>query len=125
MRCEQLARRVQMHASKPISVVIARFEDLLARGLRGVIASDASLEIVAQDIEPHRIAVTLRVRRPRVAILDVDALPHLAEVRELTQQYPDTRLVLLATRPTTAECCRRSPSARARTWVGTPRRVTF
>jgi len=93
-----------MHASKPISVVIARFEDLLARGLRGVIESDASLEIVGHDIELPRIGVILRARRPRVAILDVDALPHLAEVRELTQQYPDTRLVLLATQPTTAEC---------------------
>jgi DNA-binding NarL/FixJ family response regulator len=93
-----------MPAAKPISVVIARFEDLLACGLRGVIESDASLEIVAQDVEPRRLGVVLRAQRPRVAILDVDALPKLAEVRQLTQQYPDTRLVLLATQPTTAEC---------------------
>src|SRR3984957_4254121 len=94
----------KMHASQPISVVIARFEDLLACGLRGVIASDASLEIAAQDVELHRIGVVLRAQRPRVALLNADALPKLAEVRQLTQQYPDTRLVLLATHPTTAEC---------------------
>jgi DNA-binding NarL/FixJ family response regulator len=93
-----------MHTSKSISVVIARFDDLLARGLRGVIESDASLEIVAQDIELHRVRVILRVQRPRVAILDVDALANLAEVRQLSQQYPNTRLVLLAAQPTTGEC---------------------
>jgi DNA-binding NarL/FixJ family response regulator len=90
--------------SQPISVLIARFEDLLARGLRGVIESDASLEIVAHDIEVHRVGVVLRAQRPRVAILDVDALPNLAEVRQLSQQYPNTRLILIATQPTTAEC---------------------
>jgi DNA-binding NarL/FixJ family response regulator len=89
---------------QPISVVIARFDDLLAHGLRRVIESDASLEIAADDIELHRVGVVLRAQRPRVAILDVDALPNLAEVRQLSQQYPDTQLVLLATQPTTAEC---------------------
>jgi DNA-binding NarL/FixJ family response regulator len=104
MGAVRLAADSKMHASQPISVVVARFEDLLACGLRGVIQSDASLEIVAQDVEPRRLGVVLRAQRPRVAILDVDALAKLAEVRRLTQQYPDTRLVLLATQPTTAEC---------------------
>jgi DNA-binding NarL/FixJ family response regulator len=90
--------------SQPTSVVIARFDDLLAHGLRAVIAGDASLAIVADDIELHRVGVVLRAQRPRVAILDVDALPNLAEVRQLSQEYPDTQLVLLATQPTTAEC---------------------
>ncbi len=93
-----------MHASAPITVVVARFEDLLARGLRGVIEGDASLEIVADDIEQDRIGVILRAHRPRVAVLDTDALPALAEVVQLCRRHPDTRLVLLATQPTTAEC---------------------
>jgi DNA-binding NarL/FixJ family response regulator len=93
-----------MHTPTPISVVIARFDDLIARGLRGVIESDASLEIAAEDVELHRVGVILRAQRPRVAILDIDVLPNLAEVRQLSQQYPDTRLVLLATQPTTSEC---------------------
>lgn len=93
-----------MHASAPITVAIARFEDLLARGLRGVIEGDRSLEIVADDIEQHRTGVVLRAHRPRVAILDLDALPALADIAALSRRHPETRLVLLATHPTAAEC---------------------
>jgi len=93
-----------VHTSLPITVAVVHLEDLLARGLRGVIESDVSLEIVADDVEHDRVGVILRAHRPRVAILDIDALPNLAEVRQLSRQHPDTRLVLLATHPTAAEC---------------------
>jgi DNA-binding NarL/FixJ family response regulator len=39
-----------------------------------------------------------------VAIIDVGALARLAEVRELSGQHPSTRLVLVATGPSMAEC---------------------
>ncbi len=93
-----------MRASTPITVAIARFEDLLARGLHGVIESDQSLVIVATDVEHTRIPVILRAHRPRVAILDVGALPNLTEIRRLSREHPDTRLVLLAEHPTTVAC---------------------
>jgi len=83
-----------------ITLAVAHLEDLLARGLRMVIDSDASLEVVAEDIAPNRIDVVLRAHHPQVAILDLDALPKLARVRELSRQHPETRLVLLATSPT-------------------------
>jgi len=93
-----------MRSSIPITVVIARFEDLLARGLHWVIESDPSLAIVADDVDHDRIPVILRAHRPRVAILDVGALPKLAEVRRLSGAHPHTRLVLLADHPTTVAC---------------------
>jgi two-component system nitrate/nitrite response regulator NarP len=93
-----------MPASTPITVLIARFDDLLGRGLRQVLDADPSLEVVAQDVELHRLGVILRAHRPRVAILDVDALPNLAAVAELSRDYSNTQLVLIATRPTNAEC---------------------
>ena len=86
-----------------ITVVVARFDDLLARGLRQVIESDANLAIVAEDVEPGRLGVVIRAHRPRVAILDSDALRSLAEVRALNDAFPDTRLVLLVSRATAAE----------------------
>jgi DNA-binding NarL/FixJ family response regulator len=85
-------------------VLLERFEDLLDRGLRQVIASDLSLEIVAHDVEHDRLPVTLRAHRPRVAILDVDALSNLSEVGTFAHDFPDTNLVLLVSRATTAEC---------------------
>jgi len=88
----------------PITVVLADFDDLFARGLRELIGSDASLTIVAAGVEHRRIPVVLRGHRPDVAILDLGALTKLAEVRELSARYPDTRLVLLANDPSMEEC---------------------
>jgi len=92
-----------MDKRSPITVVLARFEDLLALGLGALLADDPSLSVVAQDIEHERISVVLRAHRPRVLILDVGALRDLAEVRELSVQHPHTRLVLLGAGPSNAE----------------------
>ncbi len=93
-----------MSASHPITLVVAHFEDIFARGLRVVIDGDAMLEVVAHDIEPERVDVVLRAHRPRAAILNVDALGKLARVREISRQHPDTRLVLIAAQPTMTVC---------------------
>jgi DNA-binding NarL/FixJ family response regulator len=87
-----------------ITVVVERFDDLLATGLHGVIESDAGITIVASDVEHSRIPVVLGAHRPDVAILDASALIKLAEVRELSRVRPATRLVLLADDLSTEEC---------------------
>src|SRR5271157_4383703 len=84
-----------MPSAPTVAVVLARFDDLLARGLRDLIESDSSLTILAAEVEHARIGVVLRAHRPDVVILDVGALAKLSEVRELTAQHPRTRFVLL------------------------------
>jgi|SRR5436190_11800828 len=93
-----------MSPPSPITVVLSRFDDLLARGLQELIEGDSSLAIVARDVEHRRIPVVLRAHHPHVAILDVGAFAKLAQIRELSSQYPTTRLVLLGTEPSMAEC---------------------
>ena len=93
-----------MTTSEPITLVVAHFEDLLARGLRAVIDGDRMLEVLAADVAPDRLDVVLRAHRPRAAILNVDAFGKLAQVREICRQHPDTRLVLVATQPTMTTC---------------------
>ncbi|MEA2315574.1 MAG: hypothetical protein QOI03_2266 [Solirubrobacteraceae bacterium] len=93
-----------MPPQTPITVVLAHFDDLLAKGLREVIECDPSLRIVAADVEHGRIAVVLRVHRPDVAILDIGALAKLAEVRELSGRHSGTRLIMLARDPSEEEC---------------------
>ncbi len=93
-----------MPVSPRITLVLAHFDDLLARGLRVVIDGDPTLEVVAGDVEPARLDVVLRALRPQVAILDVDALDKLGRVRELSRQHPGTRLVLVASQPTMSTC---------------------
>jgi DNA-binding NarL/FixJ family response regulator len=92
-----------MPPSTPITIVLAHFDDLLARGLRGLIESDRSLQIVAADVELRRIPVLLRAHRPDVAILDAGALAKPAEVRELSGRHPATRLILLTNELSTIE----------------------
>ena len=93
-----------MPPQTPITVVLARFDDLFARGLRGLIDSDPGLTIVASDVERRRIPVVLRAHRPDVAVLDAGELAKPVEVRELSIRFPATRLVLLAHDPSMVEC---------------------
>ena len=92
-----------MSPSSPITVAIARFDDLPALGLRALLADDPALSVVAQNVSYDRLAETLRARRPDVLVADAAALRDLAEVRELSVRYPDTHIVLFAERVATAE----------------------
>jgi NarL family two-component system response regulator LiaR len=87
-----------------VGVVLGRFDDLFARGLRHLLGGDPSIAILAEGIEQGRISVVLRAHRPQVAILDVGALGKLAEVRELSLAHPSTRLVLIADELSSVEC---------------------
>jgi two-component system nitrate/nitrite response regulator NarL len=93
-----------MSPHTPITIVLARFDDLVAGGLSELIEREESLVILATDVEHRRIPVVLRAHRPDVAILDVDALARPAEVRDLSDSCPATRLVLLGNDPAPVEC---------------------
>lgn len=80
----------------PISVAIARFDDLFGLGLRAMLADDPSVSIVAQDVAYDRLPEVLGARRPSVLILAAGGLRDLAQVRELSTQHPGTHLVLFS-----------------------------
>jgi len=86
-----------------VRVVVARFEDIVAHGLRALIEQDDSIEVVADSVEHHRLASVLSELRPDVAIVNFGSLANAAELRELHRQFPDIRLVVLSNRPTTLE----------------------
>jgi DNA-binding NarL/FixJ family response regulator len=88
----------------PVRVALARFEDLVGRGLRALIGEDAHLEIVAADVEQEHLAGVLAELAPQVALLNFGSLRTPLEVRELAAAHPGTRLVVLANRPTPVEC---------------------
>jgi DNA-binding NarL/FixJ family response regulator len=92
-----------MVARPPITIALARFEDLVARGLQALISEDSNLEIVASDVTQAHLPAVLSSLRPTVAILNFGSLRTASEVRKLHSAYPDTRLLLLASRPTAAE----------------------
>ena len=90
------AHPIKMPSPSHITLVIARFDDLIAGGMHRLIERDPSLAIVASDVEHARIPAVLRAHRPQIAILDAGALDRPAELRELNAQHPATRLILLA-----------------------------
>jgi DNA-binding NarL/FixJ family response regulator len=87
-----------------VSVVLARFEDLVDRGLRALIEEDDHIELRAAGVPHERLPATIAAHRPQVAVLNYGSLRTPLEVRELVALHPDTHLIALANRPSPAEC---------------------
>jgi DNA-binding NarL/FixJ family response regulator len=88
----------------PVSIVASKFEDLVAVGLRALISEDPNLALVEADVPPDGIEHAIRQRTPQVALLNFGTLTSPAQVFQLHQSFPGTRIVVLANRPTAAEC---------------------
>ncbi len=93
-----------MRAPRTVSVVVARFEDLVGRGLRVLIEDDEHLALVVGDVPHERMPAAIATHAPQVALLNFGSLHSPLEVRELSAAHPATKLVVLANRPTPAEC---------------------
>jgi DNA-binding NarL/FixJ family response regulator len=87
----------------PVTIVSARFEDLVAIGLEQLISEDPNVELVETAVELENLEKVLERRRPSVVLLNFGSLPNAAWVYQLHQSSPDTRIVVLANRPTAAE----------------------
>jgi DNA-binding NarL/FixJ family response regulator len=87
-----------------VTVVAAEFEDLVKVGLRQLISAEDALELVAGDVPLADLSEVIEEHSPDVAVLNFGSLPSPATVHELHERYPDTRIVVLANRPTAAEC---------------------
>jgi len=97
-----LAPRI-MPRRAPVRVVLAQFEDIVALGLSALIDEDENLELVARRVEHQELDAVLEEHRPDVAILNFGSLSSAAELRRLHRRFPNTRLVVLANRPTAIE----------------------
>ena len=86
------------------TVVAGKFEDLVAIGLSVLIAEDPHLELVARDIPMSKLEAAVEEHSPNVVLLNFGALSRPADVLILHRRFPESRIVVLANRPTTAEC---------------------
>src|SRR4051795_3101719 len=87
----------------PVTIVSARFEDLVAIGLHQLISEDTNLQLVEDSVELEDLEDVLAERRPNVVLLNFGSLPNAAWVYQLHQSSSDTRIVVLANRPTAAD----------------------
>src|SRR5918997_594574 len=86
------------------SLVSAKFEDLVAVGLRVLISEDPNLDLVAAGVPMEEIPRAIEEHAPAVVLLNFGTLRTHGDVYALHQAYPETRIVVLANRPTAAEC---------------------
>jgi DNA-binding NarL/FixJ family response regulator len=93
-----------MTTAGPVTVALARFEDLVSAGLRALIAEDPHLRIVASGVPVSELDTVIAEHRPQVTILNFGSLSSAADVHHLHATHPGTRLLVLANRPTPAEC---------------------
>jgi len=93
-----------MDARAPITILLARFEDLIAAGLRSLIGADHNMRIVATDVAADRLDSMISEHEPLVAVLNLAALTTPSDIRRLHAAHPGTQLLVLATNPTPGEC---------------------
>ena len=87
-----------------VKVLAAKFEDLVAVGLKQLISEDPNLELMMTDVPVSEIEGEIERHEPSVVLVNFGTLKSPAQVFQLHQSYPDTRIVVLANRPTAAEC---------------------
>src|SRR5215208_4849046 len=87
-----------------VTVVMAKFEDLVAIGLRQLISDDPNLELISDDVPLTRLDASVKRLDPAVVLLNFGSLGSPTQVYQLHQAHPTTRFVVLANRPTAAEC---------------------
>ncbi|HEX4760308.1 MAG TPA: response regulator transcription factor [Thermoleophilaceae bacterium] len=88
----------------PVRVLTARFEDLVAIGLRQLIDEEPNIELVADQVEIDELEDAIELHKPDLVVLNFGSLARPAQVFQLHQSRPETRLVVLANRPSAAEC---------------------
>jgi DNA-binding NarL/FixJ family response regulator len=93
-----------MEARKPVRLAVAQFEDLVARGLRALVAEDVNIELVADEVPHEQVERMITRASPDVALLNFGSLASPNDVRALHALHPETRLLVLANRPSPSEC---------------------
>jgi DNA-binding NarL/FixJ family response regulator len=90
--------------TSPVSVLSAKFEDLVAVGLRQLVSEDPNLDLVADGVPLEGIERAIEQHQPAVVLINFGTLGSPAQVYQLHQAFPETRIVVLANRPSAAEC---------------------
>jgi len=86
------------------TVIAGKFEDLIAIGLRVLIDEDPNLDLAASDVPLRDMESVVANHAPAVVLLNLGALSGPPDLLALTQEVRDARILVLANRPTAAEC---------------------
>jgi DNA-binding NarL/FixJ family response regulator len=82
-----------------VRVLIVDDDDLMRAGLRGVLSSDASIEVVGEASDGRDAVYRTRLLQPDVVLMDVRMpdLDGIAATAELLDAFPEVRVVIVTT----------------------------
>jgi DNA-binding NarL/FixJ family response regulator len=83
----------------PVRVLLVDDDDLMRAGLRAVLRSDSSVEVVGEAATGRAAVSAARAQRPDVVLMDVRMpdLDGIAATREVLAVSPDIKIVILTT----------------------------
>jgi DNA-binding NarL/FixJ family response regulator len=82
-----------------VRVLIVDDDDLMRAGLKSVLASDESVQVVGEAGDGREAVATLRATQPDVVLMDVrmPELDGIAATRNVLEAAPDVRVLILTT----------------------------
>jgi DNA-binding NarL/FixJ family response regulator len=85
--------------SGPVRVLLVDDDDLMRAGLRAVLRSDPTIEVVGEAANGRAAVAAARAKRPDVVLMDVRMpdLDGIAATREVVAVSPEARVVILTT----------------------------
>jgi DNA-binding NarL/FixJ family response regulator len=82
-----------------VRVLLVDDDDLMRAGLKGVLSSDESIDVVGEESDGRHAAYRTKLARPDVILMDIRMpdLDGIAATREVLEAFPDAKVVILTT----------------------------
>lgn len=87
-----------------VTLLLGEFPDLIAYGLRALLAEDDRVQVMATDVPIDSLEAAIAETEPDVALIDFGALRSPVQVHQVHERQPETQMVVLVERATAAEC---------------------
>ncbi len=87
-----------------VTLLLGEFPDLIAYGLRALLADDDRVHVLASDIPVDSMEAAIAETEPDLVVVDFAGLRSPVQVHQWKEAQPETHIVVLVDRASPAEC---------------------